>query len=117
MSLLSLLFGKKEHSNKAINLLNSPQFKSKVEGNDVQLVDVRTAKEFNSEHIEGAKNIDFFSGNFTAAFNQLNKDKAVFLYCRSGGRSRQASKRLLKLGFQEIYDLKGGFLKYHSNNR
>lgn len=112
MSLLSLLFGNSTSTNDAIKLLSPEQFKSMAVGNKVQLIDVRTPKEFNSGHINGAKNIDFFSGNFTTAFNQLNKDKAVFLYCRSGGRSRQASKRLADQGFKKIYDLKGGILKY-----
>lgn len=112
MSLLSLLFGNKTNANDAINVLSPEQFRNKVKAGRIQLIDVRTSKEFNSGHIKGAKNIDFFSGNFTTAFNQLNKEKAVFLYCKSGGRSRQAAKRLVGLGFQEIYDLKGGIMNY-----
>lgn len=113
MSILTALFGKKSTSNEAITRLNTAEFKSKVEGRKVQLIDVRTPREFNSGHIKGAKNIDFFSGNFISAFNKLNKAKAVYIYCRSGGRSRQASKRLVELGFSEIYDLKGGIINYN----
>ena len=112
MSLLSILFGKKSGINEVLNVLNAEEFRSKVEGKKVQLIDVRTPNEFKSGHIKGAKNIDFFSRNFINAIEQLDKQKAVYLYCRSGGRSRQASKRLMSLGFQEIYDLKGGIMNY-----
>ena len=112
MSLLSILFGKKSGINEVLNVLNAEEFRSKVEGKKVQLIDVRTPNEFKSGHIKGAKNIDFFSVNFINVIEQLDKQKAVYLYCRSGGRSRQASKRLMSLGFQEIYDLKGGIMNY-----
>ncbi|MBO6607364.1 rhodanese-like domain-containing protein [Psychroserpens sp.] len=112
MSLLSLLFGKRVNSNESIKVLNADAFRSEVEGKKVQLVDVRTKKEFNSGHIKGAINIDYFSGKFTTDFNRLNKQQPIFIYCRSGGRSRQAAKKLSKLGFEEIYDLKGGIINY-----
>lgn len=112
MSLLSLLFGNRTSANDAINVLSPDQFKSMIKGNKVQLIDVRTPKEFRSGYIKGAKNIDFFSGKFVTEFNRLNKDKPVYLYCRSGSRSRQTAKRLMNLGFKEIYDLKGGILNY-----
>lgn len=112
MSFFSSLFGSSTSKSDVIKLLSSEEFKTQVENKKVQLVDVRTSKEFNGGHIKGAKNIDFFSGKFKAEFDKLNKDKALYIYCRSGGRSRQASKKLEAIGFTEIYDLKGGILKY-----
>lgn len=112
MSLLSVLLGSKNRVNDDVRLLSPIEFKSQVEGKDVQLVDVRTPKEFAQKHIEGAINIDFYSGKFNIEFNKLNKEKAVYLYCRSGSRSRQTSNRLAAMGFKEIYDLQGGILKY-----
>lgn len=113
MSFISALFGKKETQNDSIKVLTPMEFKQKIEGQKTQLVDVRTLKEFNSGHIKGAKNIDFFSGKFHVEFDKLNKEKPVYVYCRSGSRSRQTSKKLLAMGFTMIYDLHGGILNYN----
>lgn len=113
MSFISALFGKKETQNESIQVLTPMEFKLKNEGQNTQLVDVRTPKEFNSGHIKGAKNIDFFSGRFHVEFDKLNKEKPLYIYCRSGSRSRQASKKLFAMGFTMIYDLQGGILNYN----
>lgn len=112
MSILSSIFGIKPKQNDALKLLNAQTFKDAVENKKVQLIDVRTPGEFMSGHIEGAKNIDFYSGKFNVDFNKLNKETPVYLYCRSGSRSRQTAKKLASMGFKEIYDLQGGILNY-----
>lgn len=112
MSIFSFLFGKKTQNNTNIKVLNPLDFKNKITGKKVQLVDVRTPKEFKQGAIKKAINIDFFSGTFNVKFDKLNKEEALYIYCRSGGRSRQTSKKLAKRGFTEIYDLKGGFLNW-----
>lgn len=112
MSLFSFLFPKKHKSHEAIKLLTPTEFRKHVDGKNVQLIDVRTPSEFASGHIKGAKNIDFFSGRFNVEFNKLDKTKPVYVYCRSGNRSRQTSKKMAVNGFSEIYDLKGGIVNY-----
>lgn len=113
MSIFSTLFGSNTQQNKAIKVLSPEDFKAQTENKSVQLVDVRSASEFKSGHIKRAKNIDFFSGRFTTEFSKLDKEKAVYVYCRSGSRSKQSSKKLAAMGFTEIYDLKGGILNYN----
>ncbi|MCB0382615.1 MAG: rhodanese-like domain-containing protein [Psychroserpens sp.] len=112
MSLLSAIFGTKSPKNDCITVLSPNEFQNHVEGKKVQLIDVRTPNEFKSGHIKGAKNIDFFSGRFNVEFNKLNKDKPVYVYCRSGSRSRQTAHKLANMEFKSIYDLKGGILNY-----
>jgi rhodanese-related sulfurtransferase len=112
MSFLSSIFGSKSPQNDSISILSAIDFKRQVEGKKVQLIDVRTPNEFKSGHIKGAKNIDFFSGKFNLEFDKLNKDQPVYVYCRSGSRSRQTAKKLSKMDFKKIYDLKGGILNY-----
>ena len=41
---------------------------------------------------------------------------SIYLYCQSGNRSGKASKMLAALGFTKIYDLKGGYSGWKSNN-
>lgn len=78
----------------------------------IQLVDVRTLKEFKEGYIEGAQNIDFFSPTFDSDIKKLDQTKPVILYCRSGKRSAKSSKKLLKAGFSEVYDLGGGIIRW-----
>ncbi len=69
-----------------------------------QLIDVRTASEYTSGHIEGAVNLslqDIQAGTMPA----VPKDKPVYVYCHSGNRSKQATASLKSAGYQNIIDL------------
>ncbi len=111
MTLFSSLFGANAQQNDTIKILNPSDFKDAIKSKDVQLVDVRTADEFKAGAIESALNIDFFQQeNFTEEFEKLDKEKPVYLYCRSGSRSQQAAGKLKAMGFNKIYDLQGGYM-------
>ena len=79
---------------------------------DVYFVDVRTSKEFSQGHIANAINIDFKSSSFEEEIKKLDTLKPIVIYCRSGRRSAMSTKILDKVGFDEIYDLKGGVLNW-----
>ena len=111
MSLLSILFGSNPANENTV-LLSPEEFKEHISKKKVQLVDVRTPREYKASHIKGAKNIDFYSGNFASEFNKLNKNKPLYIYCRTGSRSRHASNKLADIGFTEIYDLQGGIVRW-----
>lgn len=113
MTLFSTLFGAKAQQNDSIKILDAQTFKDSISNKKVQLIDVRTPEEYKSGHIKDAINIDFFSGKFNVEFNKLDKEKPVYIYCRSGSRSRQTANKLAAMGFKEIYDLKGGILNYN----
>jgi thioredoxin len=73
-----------------------------------QLIDVRTAQEFEKYRITSAINIDFRSSGFRREIEKLDKNKPVLVYCLSGGRSKSASKVLNDAGFKIIYELDAG---------
>ena len=75
---------------------------------DFVIIDVRTPEEFAEEHIENAINIDFRSETFRDGLNQLDKNKTYLIYCRSGGRSRNALDIMAELNFREAYNMLGG---------
>lgn len=75
----------------------------------VQLLDVRTPEEVAQGAIAGAGHIDIYDPEFDNKLSQLDKTKPVAVYCAAGGRSAKASMKLKELGFQKIYDLKGGY--------
>ena len=66
-----------------------------------QLVDVRDAEEFTEGHIPGSINIPLAS--FAMQSGVLDKKKKVIVYCNSGGRSYNAYRKLMKLGYKNIY--------------
>lgn len=76
---------------------------------DMQLVDVRTPEEFEAGHIETAINYNVNGADFDKEVAGLDKSKPVLLYCKMGGRSARAAKKLQEMGFSTIYDLEGGY--------
>lgn len=91
-----------------IKRVNATEFKVETEGKEVQLVDVRTPKEFNAGHIENAANINVFDKNFMEQMAKYKTDAPVYVYCRSGGRSMKAAKMLKAKGYN-VVNLDGGF--------
>ncbi len=113
MAILDRLFGPRQEVSDKIEILEVGDYKKAVNKDDVQLVDVRTPREFRGGHIARAINIDYFQGTaFDEAFNKLDRNKPVYLYCRSGNRSLKAAHKLINMGFEKVYDLKGGILKW-----
>ncbi|PKP27122.1 MAG: rhodanese-like domain-containing protein [Bacteroidetes bacterium HGW-Bacteroidetes-2] len=93
-----------------VELLDVPTYKASIASKKVQLVDVRTPQEYAKGHIEGSININFYQKEeFNKKFETLDKEQPVYIYCHSGGRSNSAAKLLLKMGFTQIFDLKGGY--------
>ncbi|MDH5412831.1 MAG: rhodanese-like domain-containing protein [Flavobacteriaceae bacterium] len=89
--------------------LDAQSFYNEIQVENIQLVDVRTLGEYNSGHIKNAILIDFYNPEFYNEMNDtLDKEKPVYVYCRSGNRSGKAAKELEKLGFSKILDLDGG---------
>ncbi len=93
-----------------IHHLTLEQLKEDVIGKDVQLIDVRTPKEYHLGHIDDAININIFDIKaFSTKIKQLDREAPIYVYCHIGGRSRKASKLLEEFGFKNIYDFSGGW--------
>lgn len=75
------------------------------------ILDVRRPDEFAAGHIPGAINVPNESIG-TAEIPELpNKDQLIMVYCRSGRRSKEASEKLVKLGYTSIVEF-GGILDW-----
>lgn len=72
------------------------------------LVDIRTPGEVAEGMIAGAKHIDYYDAAFMTKMAALGKDKPIYMYCRSGGRSGQAIAKLKAAGFTKVFHLEGG---------
>ena len=71
------------------------------------ILDVRTPEEFEEKHIPGAVNVP----NETIATEDIpelpDKEQLIFVYCRSGNRSKKASAKLADLGYTNIVEFGG----------
>ena len=74
------------------------------------LLDVRTPEEYRSGHIPGSKNIPLQTIDRVGSVAE-NKDTALYVYCQSGARSRQAAGLLKQLGYTNVNNI-GGIAAY-----
>ena len=91
---------------KSMNADEAKSFISDHEEGGYTLLDVRQPGEYEAEHIPGARLIplpDLKDGR-----SELDSQKPIVVYCASGGRSLAAAQLLSGLGFNEVYNLKGG---------
>lgn len=92
-------------------------FESQIKSENVQILDVRTKKEFDEGHLAEAKQIDIKNEDFMkTAKTVLDKSKTIAVYCRSGKRSADAAKQLSDAGYKVI-NMKGGILKWESEKK
>lgn len=82
---------------------------SQKELKNVVLVDVRTPGEFNEGHLDDALNINWYDSDFTEQFEHISKDEKIYVYCKMGGRSAKAQKKLESLGYKNVVNLEGGY--------
>lgn len=77
------------------------------EGSGYIILDVRTPGEFEEKHIPGAINV----ANETIGTDEIpelpDKDQLILVYCRSGNCSKQASEKLVALGYTNIVEFGG----------
>jgi phage shock protein E len=69
------------------------------------IIDVRTEDEWNSGHIEGAILIPYDLIEDRIRTVAKDKSKRIYVYCRSGRRSKIAKESLEKLGYRDVVDL------------
>jgi rhodanese-related sulfurtransferase len=76
------------------------------------LLDVRTADEFNSGHLAGAINLDYYAADFKANIAKLDKNKQYLVYCRTGIRGAASVQIMLDLGFTKAQNMAGGITEW-----
>ena len=97
-----------------INEISDTQF-TEIQDTYYILVDVRTAEEYESGHIQGAVNFDFYSESFQNDILTLDKSSSVILYCRTQNRSTKTANYLKENGYKEISVLAGGITSWVKN--
>lgn len=82
---------------------------------EAQLIDVRTPEEFAAGTVPNAVNIDFYATNFKDLMAKLDKNKPLFVFCKSGGRSAKTAAMCTEMGFKEVYDMDGGYTAWSAH--
>ena len=77
---------------------------------DAVLLDVRTPQEYRGGHVPGSKNVPLQSIEKVISVAK-NKDTALYVYCQSGARSRQAAGALKSMGYTNVKNI-GGIAAY-----
>ena len=95
-------FFKQPDINQGVNEFNQRE--------DAILLDVRTPQEYRDGFIPGSKNVPLQAIDKVAELVE-NKDTALYVYCHSGSRSRQAAGILEYLGYSNVTDI-GGIAAY-----
>ncbi len=95
--------------------LSPAEFKAMKEGEDVVLLDVRSNYEHQLGRFKGAQTLDIdHFREFPEKVKELGhfKEKKILTYCTGGIKCEKASAYLLEQGFENVYQLHGGIIKY-----
>ena len=111
---LLLVYSCQIFESREINEISDAQF-TEIQDSDYILVDVRTAEEYESGHIQDAVNFNFYSESFQNDILSLDKSASIVLYCRTQNRSTKTANYLKENGYKEITVLEGGITSWVKN--
>lgn len=97
--------------------LNQQQWSEQLSSdNNAVILDVRTPEEWSEGIIPGAQMINIYEGQgFIYKVDELDKSKNYYVYCKAGGRSAQACQVMNQLGFENTFNLMGGFMQWQGD--
>jgi hydroxyacylglutathione hydrolase len=88
-----------------VNVISLAETKELLKDENVQLIDLRNATEYDAGHIAQAENV--FVGTITDNLNKISKEKKVVIHCQSGDRSTIGYSILARNGFDNISNFSG----------
>ena len=94
--------------------ITADEAKDLIDEGSPTIVDVRTAQEYANGHIPGAINIPVENIGSEKPAELTDADAQLIVYCRTGVRSKQASDRLVELGYQHVNDM-GGIVDWNGD--
>lgn len=98
--------------------VKAQEFGEAISHKGIQLLDVRRPAEYDEGHIKGSTLANWEDkASFEAHVSHLNKDKPVYVYCRSGKRSSAAADFLSEQGFRNVINLEGGILGWKQEGK
>jgi thioredoxin 1 len=80
--------------------------------NRVMMLDLRSPEEYKSGHIPKAKNLPWTCEAFAWELERIERTFPIFIYCSEGLHAPKVMERLVKMGFSQVYLLKGGIQQW-----
>ncbi len=106
--LVAFGFFKSESSQRSSSCILTAKEFIEFEKSDDIIIDVRTKREFDEGHVQGAILIDVNDSKFKENINDLDKKKKYYVYCRSGSRSSRAIGIMEESGITNTCNIEGG---------
>jgi len=78
-----------------------------LDASHATVIDVRTAAEYASGHLQGAANVDVQSADFATKIAAYPKDGKYIVYCQSGVRAGNAANQMKAMGFTDVTNAGG----------
>lgn len=94
-------------STSAYTKITADEAQAMMDAGSPTIVDVRTAQEYAEGHVPGAINIPVENIGADKPAELADTDADIIVYCRTGVRSKQASDKLVELGYQHVNDMGG----------
>lgn len=92
------------------NLSQNEWQEAVAEDKNAVVIDVRTVEECREGMIEKAINLNIIhTDNFISEVEKMDRSKNYYLYCAAGGRSGNACALMTEMGFENVFNLMGGF--------
>lgn len=103
-----LIIGCSSHNNVThkVAFIDGEKVYQMIKNKDTYIIDVREDYEYKSGHIPNSYNIPLADIN-SISLNNFSHTSTIIVYCRSGNRSNTAANLLIKLGYENVYDMGG----------
>lgn len=88
---------------------------TKMNDDNLVVIDVRESHEYNKSHIEAALNIPLGKVEEKLSTLEKYKHQPIIVTCQTGARSVAACKTLTKAGFEKVFNMLGGMQSWEDN--
>ncbi|WP_020604725.1 MBL fold metallo-hydrolase [Spirosoma spitsbergense] len=95
------------------DIIDLDTFKTYLNQDDVQVVDLRGSAEYNAGHVEGAENV--FIGTLDKNLDKISRDRPVIIYCQGGDRATIGYSMLVRHGFTNVKNYSGSMNEWVAN--
>ena len=116
LSIVILLSTCSQNVNSNYKNITTEDANSILESENAIILDVRTKDEASHGYIPNATFIDYYANDFDNKVKLINKNTTIYVYCKSGGRSSKVVEKMSKMGFIDVYNLDGGFMRWKKAN-
>lgn len=112
ITVLFIVIGLQSFSPGEINEISATDFYLMInQRDDCAILDASPIKYFNKSRIQGAQSIAT-SEMIDPALKNVDKESPIMVYCKYGERSKEASNKIAKRGYTNVYELKDGLASW-----